>query len=78
MRTIRASEIGSFLYCRRAWGYQLKGVPSENRAEMAEGSELHRAHGRQVVAVGLQRAVGFVLLLAAVMLVTFYLVNLWL
>lgn len=78
MRTIRASEIGSFLYCHRAWGYQIKGIPSDNRVEMAEGSQLHQEHGRQVVAVGLLRTVAFILLLAALILATLYLAKLWL
>ena len=64
---IRASEIGSYLYCRRAWWYRKQGVPSENQAEMAGGTELHARHGRQVLAAGILRAAGYVLLVAAVL-----------
>ena len=65
---LRASEIGSYLYCRRAWWYRKQGVELENRVEMAAGTELHRQHGRKVLAAGLLRTVGLILLLAAVVL----------
>jgi CRISPR/Cas system-associated exonuclease Cas4 (RecB family) len=72
MRPIRASEIGSYLYCRRAWWYRLQGAEPENQAEMAAGTQLHQAHGRSVLAAGLLRTLGLLLLLAAlVMLVAF-------
>ncbi|MCL4562284.1 MAG: hypothetical protein M1281_16935 [Chloroflexi bacterium] len=78
MRTIRASEIGVFLYCRRAWWYRQQGVRSENQVEMAAGSELHRRHGRRVLAAGLLRLAAMVLLLAALALFVAYLTSLWL
>jgi CRISPR/Cas system-associated exonuclease Cas4 (RecB family) len=65
---IRASEIGSYLYCRRAWWYRKQGVESENQAEMATGTELHRQHGRKVIAAGLLRTLGFLLLLTALII----------
>ena len=75
MRTIRASEIGLYLYCRRAWWYHNQGVVSENQAELASGSELHRQHGRRVLAAGLLRGLAFALLLAAVLLLAAYLTG---
>ncbi len=70
---IRASEIGSYLYCRRAWWYRKQGVESENQVELATGTELHRQHGRKVLAAGLLRTLGVILLLAALTLLIIYL-----
>ena len=68
MRPIRASDIGSYLFCARAWRYRQKGVEPSNQAEMTAGTELHRAHGRTVIASGLTRALALILLLAALAL----------
>ncbi len=68
MRTIRASEIGSYTYCRRAWWYQRQGIPSENQAEFASGSQMHYQHGRSVLVTGLIRLGAFGLLLVSVVL----------
>jgi Domain of unknown function DUF83. len=72
MSVIRSSDIGSYLYCHRAWWYRKQGIESENRAELAAGTELHQRHGRQVVASSLTRTVGFVLLMIAIVLVVAY------
>ncbi len=66
---IRASEIGSYLYCRRAWWYRKQGVQSENQAEMATGTELHEQHGRKVIAAGMLQLAGYALLIAAVLVI---------
>ena len=72
MRIIRASEVGSYLFCARAWWYRLQGVESSNQAEMNAGTELHRQHGRTVIASGLTRILAIILLLVALaLLVTF-------
>ena len=68
MRTIRASEIGAYVYCRRAWWYQLQGAPSENQNELAGGSAYHRQHGRRVIRAGLLRTAGWLLLFVALAL----------
>ena len=72
MPVIRSSDIGNYLYCRRAWWYRKLGFESENQAELAAGTEIHRQHGRKVVASGLMRALGLILLFAALMLLVAY------
>ena len=69
---IRASEIGSYLFCRRAWWYRKQGIQSENQAEMATGTELHRKHGRQVIAAGFLQTAGYAVLLVAVLLLVIF------
>jgi len=78
MRTIRSSEIGNYLYCRRAWWYRKTGVPSENQAELVAGTDLHRQHGRKVLAASLTRSLGLILLLLATLLLVAYLAFQWL
>jgi CRISPR/Cas system-associated exonuclease Cas4 (RecB family) len=72
MRTLRASEIGSYLYCRRAWWYHLKGHESQNQAELAAGTSLHRQHGRKVFVSGALRLLAMAALLAALVLIATY------
>ena len=72
MKVIRSSEIGSYLYCRRAWWYRKKGIKSENQAEMSAGTEMHEHHGRQVVEAGLMRTLAIIVLLAALVMMVSY------
>jgi hypothetical protein len=72
MRPLRASEIGSYLYCRRAWWYHLRGVQSSNQAELAAGTALHQQHGRKVFVAGALRTVGIIVFLIALALLTAY------
>ena len=68
MPVIRASDIGSYLYCRRAWRYRKDGIESENKVELAAGTELHRKHGRKALSAILLRTLGMILLLAAILM----------
>jgi len=72
MSVIRSSDIGNYLYCRRAWWYRKQGFESDNRVELTAGTELHRQHGRKVLASNLTRTLGLVLLFAALVLLAAY------
>jgi hypothetical protein len=68
MRTIRASEIGTYLFCRRAWYFQDQGFESQNQMELAGGSAYHQEHGRQVFVAGVLRVLGLIVLVAALVM----------
>lgn len=72
MAVIRSSDIGNYLYCRRAWWYRKQGLQSENRTELAAGTDLHHRHGRQVLASSLSRMAGTILLMIALILLAAY------
>jgi hypothetical protein len=62
-RIVRASEIGQYDFCAKAWWLgSVEGVQPSNVRELQAGTAAHEEHGRQV-----QRAAQ--LQLAAVMLV---------
>ncbi len=72
MAVIRSSDIGNYLYCRRAWWYKKQGMVSENQTELAAGTQLHHKHGRQVLAASLTRTIGLILLLIALVMLVAY------
>ncbi|MBL7065114.1 MAG: hypothetical protein ISS49_13030 [Anaerolineae bacterium] len=67
-RVIRASEIGRYVYCARAWWLgSVQGLPSTHTREMAAGKAAHVRHGRGIKqSLWLRRLAYGVLLLAAV------------
>ena len=75
MPIIRSSDIGTYLYCRRAWWYKKQGFESANQAELATGTEIHIKHGRQVLASGITRNIGLVLLMIALVMLVAYCSN---
>ncbi len=68
-RVLRASEIGEYVYCHRAWWlHHVQGIASAHRDEMHAGVARHQAHGRAVQrTLALQRAT-FVLGTGAILL----------
>jgi CRISPR/Cas system-associated exonuclease Cas4 (RecB family) len=75
MTTIRASEIGSYLYCKRAWFYQKKGYPSQNQQELAAGTRIHQNHTRTVMMSGCLRIFAYSLLISAIVLLGIFLTG---
>jgi hypothetical protein len=47
-RYVNASEIGTIVYCAKAWQLSQIGAPSQNKSEQEEGIEWHAAHSEQV------------------------------
>jgi CRISPR/Cas system-associated exonuclease Cas4 (RecB family) len=66
-RWIKASELGEYLYCQRAWWYRLKGFASAHAQELALGTAHHEQHGRRLRWVSWQRALAFVLIVLAIL-----------
>jgi len=75
MKIIRASEIGTYQFCHRAWWYQLQGYEPENKAELTGGSELHAEHGRVVVASSCLQLIAYGFLLLAVLAATIWAIR---
>jgi CRISPR/Cas system-associated exonuclease Cas4 (RecB family) len=67
-RIIRASEVGQYLFCARAWWLgAVQGLPSSRQEDLAAGVSAHRRHGRGVrFALLLGRLATVALILAAV------------
>jgi hypothetical protein len=64
--TVRASEIGTFLFCERAWSYQRLGVTPADVALHEAGVAWHRRLGRRILAAGFLRTAGWILILGAI------------
>jgi len=48
--TIRASDVGRYVFCSRAWWLErVQGYASTNHAALARGTQKHDDHGRRVV-----------------------------
>jgi len=68
MRNIRASEIGAFLYCQRAWWYWRQGYEPGNQAEMNAGMEFHIHHAKLSLLSSVLRFLAVGLLVLALVL----------
>jgi hypothetical protein len=73
MSVIRASEIGEYVFCHRAWWLRrVQGHESVNVREMALGAGTHAQHGRTV---GAARALQTLALVLAVAAIVFFVVS---
>lgn len=64
---IRASEIGEYVHCNRAWWLgRVQGVENANRARMESGTAQHRAHGQRVWRARMMQTAALMLFLVAI------------
>lgn len=78
MQSVRASEIGTYLFCARAWWYQQQGITPENQQQLNTGTAYHHLHGRDVVLARVFQAAGWLFLLAALVILAAGLTWQWL
>jgi hypothetical protein len=68
MRTIRASELGTFIFCERAWWYRLNSFVPENLEDLTFGTDFHFRQTKRLILSRYLRILGFGLLLLAFIL----------
>ncbi len=72
---VRASDIGAWAYCRRAWYLaHVRGVPHARPEVLQRGTAAHAQHGRQVRRAGTLQRVGLWLVIAGAFLTVLLLV----
>jgi hypothetical protein len=71
-RTVRASEIGSFVYCQRAWWYQRQNKLPINQKELADGTNYHKEHTNKARAIGILQIAAWLFLFLALAFLTVY------
>lgn len=67
-RYINASEVGTYLFCRRAWAFQREGAPSSREPERQAGTAHHVRHGERIAAGERTGGIARALLVVAVIL----------
>jgi CRISPR/Cas system-associated exonuclease Cas4 (RecB family) len=76
-RVIRASEIGQYAFCARAWWLgSVQGRPSSHQREMTAGEMVHRRHGREVRMTTQLTLLAYILLAMAITLGVLWLIGL--
>lgn len=73
---IRASEIGNYVYCNRAWWLrEVRGKKPHNVQALNAGTQYHHQHGQVVQRAAWARKAAYVLIFVAVMLAVMQLVG---
>lgn len=71
---VRASEIGQWLYCQRAWWLDRQGYTNQNQDELAEGTLQHEQHAQNVAQAYILRQIAIYLLILGLLI----LIAVWL
>lgn len=75
-RVIRASEIGQYDFCAKAWWLNvIEGIPSENVRELQLGTQAHERHGQRISRAGNMQQLAILLLLAGVVLLAVFILG---
>lgn len=75
-RLLRASEIGLYAFCARAWWLQtVRGVSSRNQTALRAGVQTHARHGAAVARLHVAQVAGYLLLGLALLLLV---IGMWL
>lgn len=73
---IRASEIGDYVFCRRAWWLKrVRGVAPQNVRQLEAGTAHHQQHGRLVQRSIWAKRAAYAVLFVAVALLVFQLLS---
>jgi hypothetical protein len=72
MKVIKASELGTYLFCHRAWWYAQKGFTPLNLDELEGGKVLHERHGKRVQSITWLRITSYVFLFISIILFIIY------
>ena len=73
---IRASEIGEYIFCRRAWWLRrVGGVRPDNIQELTAGRQYHQHHGRLVSQANRNRQIAYLLIFLAFTVLAFLVVR---
>jgi CRISPR/Cas system-associated exonuclease Cas4 (RecB family) len=75
MKVVRASEIGTYLFCKRAWWYQQQGYEPDNKTELAGGSEIHHKHAQLVARGNWLRVYAYAALLLAILTAIIWIIQ---
>ena len=75
MKIIRASEIGTYQFCNRAWWYQLQGYEPENQAALEKGKEYHNRHSYVVTSASCLQVVAYGMILIAILTALIWLIQ---
>jgi hypothetical protein len=62
-RLIRASEVGEYVFCRRAWWlHHVRGIEPADRVSLEKGVAQHREHGQIVQSVNILQCAAVIFL----------------
>lgn len=78
MKIIRASEIGTYQFCHRAWWYQQQGYEPDNKTELAGGNTMHQQHTQKVITSNCLQLVAYASLLIAFLAAIIWIIQSWL